>query len=142
MIIAFLFILLFSACSPQPSVGTEVKTETADSTSSNPSTDARLSKIKLPPGFKIEIYSDAVPNARAMALSPSGTLYVGTMSEGKVYAIKDKDGDGKSRTETKIHESRGGSNGCPRKERIPFWASRQSNRHSSLRSGDASGYFP
>src|SRR6187431_528634 len=102
MIIAFLFILLFSACSPQPSVGTEVKTEMPDSTSANPSTDARLSKIKLPPGFKIEIYSDAVPNARAMALSPSGTLYVGTMSEGKVYAIKDKDGDGKAETKWTI----------------------------------------
>lgn len=102
MIIAFLFILLFSACSPQPSVGAEVKTEMPDSTSANPSTDARLSKIKLPPGFKIEIYSDAVPNARAMALSPSGTLYVGTMSEGKVYAIKDKDGDGKAETKWTI----------------------------------------
>lgn len=49
-----------------------------------------VDKIKLPPGFAIEIYADKVKNARQMALSPSGVLYVGTRSEGKVYAIQNK----------------------------------------------------
>jgi glucose/arabinose dehydrogenase len=39
--------------------------------------DIYLDKIKLPPGFKIELYA-RVPNARQMTMSPSGTLYVGT----------------------------------------------------------------
>lgn len=51
--------------------------------------------IRLPPGFEIEIYAGGVPNARQMALSPNGTLYVGTRSEGKVYAIPDADRDGR-----------------------------------------------
>lgn len=52
-----------------------------------------LSKIKLPDGFKIEVYADNVNNARSMCLSPNGTLFVGTRDVGKVYALKDTDGD-------------------------------------------------
>lgn len=52
-----------------------------------------IDTIKLPPGFKIEVYASGVRNARSMALSPSGTLYVGTRSKGDVYALRDTDGD-------------------------------------------------
>ena len=48
--------------------------------------------ISLPPGFKIETYAD-VPNARSMALSESGILFVGTRSSDKVYAVVDNDND-------------------------------------------------
>ena len=37
-----------------------------------------LNLIHLPPGFKIDIYADDLPNARQMALSPQGILYVGS----------------------------------------------------------------
>ena len=47
----------------------------------------RLDRITLPPGFTIEVFSDAVPGARSMALSPAGTLFVGTREKGVVYAI-------------------------------------------------------
>ena len=47
----------------------------------------RLDRIALPPGFTIEVFSDAVPGARSMALSPAGTLFVGTREKGVVYAI-------------------------------------------------------
>ena len=46
-----------------------------------------LELIKLPPGFTIDIYASNVPGARQMTLSPNGTLYVGTRSAGKVYAV-------------------------------------------------------
>ena len=55
-----------------------------------------LNLIELPPGFTIEIYAKDVPNARAMVLSPQGTLYVGSRREGKVYAIVDQDQDYKA----------------------------------------------
>ena len=45
-----------------------------------------LDRIRLPPGFEISLYAD-VPGARSMTLSPSGTLFVGTRAEGKVYAV-------------------------------------------------------
>lgn len=52
-----------------------------------------LDKIELPPGFRIELYA-TVPDARSMTLSDNGVLYVGTRRlEGKVYAVRDLDGD-------------------------------------------------
>jgi glucose/arabinose dehydrogenase len=55
-----------------------------------------LDKIKLPPGFRIDLYASNVPNAREMVLSPNGTLFVGTRNEGNVYAVLDNDKDGKA----------------------------------------------
>ena len=52
-----------------------------------------LEKITLPPGFSIAIYADDVPDARSMTLSPHGTLFVGTRSDGNVYAVIDADRD-------------------------------------------------
>ncbi len=52
-----------------------------------------LSKITLPDGFKISLFADNVKGARQMALGPSGVLFVGSMREGKVYAVVDRDSD-------------------------------------------------
>ena len=46
-----------------------------------------LSDIQLPPGFSIEIWSDAVPNARSLALGANGTVFVATRRDGRVYAL-------------------------------------------------------
>jgi glucose/arabinose dehydrogenase len=46
-----------------------------------------LEKINLPAGFAIEVYA-RVPNARAMVWGAQGTLFVGSMSAGKVYAVR------------------------------------------------------
>jgi glucose/arabinose dehydrogenase len=54
-----------------------------------------LDEIKLPAGFAIEVYATGVDNARQMALGDKGTLFVGSRSAGKVYAIVDQDGDKK-----------------------------------------------
>ena len=51
-----------------------------------------LDKIKLPPGFEIGVFADSVPNARAMVLGDKGTLFVGSMRAGKVYAVRSRDG--------------------------------------------------
>ncbi len=46
-----------------------------------------LETIKLPPGFSIELLA-RVENARGMALGARGTLFVGSMQAGKVYAVR------------------------------------------------------
>ncbi len=46
-----------------------------------------LDKIKLPPGFSIEVLV-RVDNARGMALGTKGTLFVGSMRAGKVVAVR------------------------------------------------------
>ena len=58
--------------------------------------DAPLEKLTLPPGFRIEVYASDVENARQMALSPDGTLFVSTRQAGNVYAVLDEDGDQKA----------------------------------------------
>jgi glucose/arabinose dehydrogenase len=73
-----------------PATETPVATTSA---SEAPATDLPLDKIVLPDGFSIAIYAEEVPNARAMSLSPNGTLFVGSRGEGKVHAVVDSDGD-------------------------------------------------
>ena len=55
-----------------------------------------LDKITVPDGFTIEVYASGVPNARSMALSPTGTLFVSTRQAGDVYAVLDHDQDQKA----------------------------------------------
>jgi glucose/arabinose dehydrogenase len=51
-----------------------------------------LQKIKLPSGFKIELYA-LVPDARHMAVGPNaGVVFVGTRKS-KMYAVTDRDKD-------------------------------------------------
>ncbi|SNT35403.1 Glucose/arabinose dehydrogenase, beta-propeller fold [Noviherbaspirillum humi] len=50
---------------------------------------ANLKRIKLPPGFKIDLYA-VVPDARQMAIGPStGIVYVGTRKT-RVWAVTDR----------------------------------------------------
>ena len=60
-------------------------------------TDPMLSRISLPEGFSISLYSNKVPGARSLALGTEGTLFVGTRSK-TVYALSDKDGDNYAET--------------------------------------------
>src|SRR5207249_3963178 len=61
-----------------------------------PTAAAEMSEIALPPGFRIAVYAAEVPNARQMALGPGGDVFVGSRSEGKVYAVVDRDGDNRA----------------------------------------------
>ena len=61
-----------------------------------PPEDPRLTQIKLPEGFYIRVYAKGVPGARSLNLSPNGTLFVGTRSNSRVYALRDEDGDHKA----------------------------------------------
>ena len=54
--------------------------------------DKILATIKLPPGFKIAVWADGVPQARQMAWGDKGTLFVGTFDKGTVHAVSGPDG--------------------------------------------------
>lgn len=53
-----------------------------------------LARLELPPGFHIALYAGDVGNARELALGDGGTVFAGSLSAGKVYALTDADGDG------------------------------------------------
>jgi glucose/arabinose dehydrogenase len=57
--------------------------------------DVPLHRVALPEGFVIEVYAE-VKEARSLALSPSGTVFVGSQDEGRVVALVDSDGDGRA----------------------------------------------
>ena len=52
--------------------------------------------ITLPPGFRISLFADSLPNARSMTSGPGGMLFVGTRKAGRVYALVDRDRDFKA----------------------------------------------
>jgi glucose/arabinose dehydrogenase len=57
-----------------------------------PSADLPVSKLKLPPGFKAEVYAEGIPDARFMTVGDKGTVFVGNRLQNNVYAIVDQGG--------------------------------------------------
>jgi len=56
-----------------------------------PASEIPISKLKLPAGFKAEIWATGLPGGRAMALSEDGKkVYVGTRVIGRVYEVTDE----------------------------------------------------
>ncbi len=51
-----------------------------------------LAQLKLPKGFKIEVYASGIPDARSIRIGDKGTVFVSNRTRDKVYAIVDKDG--------------------------------------------------
>jgi hypothetical protein len=52
-----------------------------------------VKKIKLPPGFKVEVYQAGVLDARGMREGDKGTIFVSSLFvAGKIYAITNKGG--------------------------------------------------
>jgi glucose/arabinose dehydrogenase len=60
--------------------------------------DVKLEKIKLPENFTIEVWAAKVPNARSLAISEKGIVFVGNRQDKKVYALVDENQDGKADT--------------------------------------------
>ena len=87
--------LFFAACNSNITKSTG-NTDTSDTSKDVYEGNLPLDKVKLPPGFRIDVYADDVPNARSMDLSTSGTLFVGTRDLGDVYAVKDQNNDFKT----------------------------------------------
>ncbi len=73
--------------------GTPMEIETVPQTGPNAEQLRKnLAKIKLPPGFKIDLYA-IVPDARHMAVGPStGVVFVGTRKT-KLWAVTDRNKD-------------------------------------------------
>ncbi|HEY0663420.1 MAG TPA: PQQ-dependent sugar dehydrogenase, partial [Thiobacillaceae bacterium] len=56
-----------------------------------PASEIPVSKIKLPKGFKAEIWATGLPGGRAMAVSQDGKkVYLGTRAIGRVYEVTDE----------------------------------------------------
>jgi glucose/arabinose dehydrogenase len=67
-----------------------------------------VDKLKVPAGFKVEVYANGLANARSLARGTDGTIFVGTRQVGRVYAITEKDGKRTVKTiAEKLHRPNG-----------------------------------
>jgi hypothetical protein len=54
-----------------------------------PASEIPVDKIKVPKGFKVELWASGMPGARAMAQGDKGKIYIGTRTIGRVYEVTD-----------------------------------------------------
>lgn len=91
---SFIILTTFAECNfPQKPAAKTTEAGPKKSATVPAKTNLPLYHIKLPAGFKIDVFAEEVENARSLCLSPSGTLFVGTRDKGNVYALRDTDGD-------------------------------------------------
>ncbi|HWI78288.1 MAG TPA: PQQ-dependent sugar dehydrogenase, partial [Ramlibacter sp.] len=55
-------------------------------------TELAVSKLRVPTGFKVEVWAEGVPEARSLALGDKGTVFVSNRNLSNVYAIVDQGG--------------------------------------------------
>jgi hypothetical protein len=60
-----------------------------------PVQDIPVRNLRVPPGFRVELWAAGVPGVRAMSRAESGKIYAGTRGIGRVYEITD---NGSART--------------------------------------------
>lgn len=95
-ILLLMLFVAFVACKEDKESQNEESTEeVAENTEEIPeyTGDLPLDRLNFPDGFSIDVYAENIEGARSMAMGADGTLFVGTRNEGKVYALKDTDGD-------------------------------------------------
>lgn len=84
------------ACSPEggetDATSAIVSVSTADSVLYK---NLNLEALQLPEGFSIDVFA-RVNNARSLAVSPGGLIFVGNRGADKVYALRDTTGDYKA----------------------------------------------
>src|SRR5207244_380556 len=57
-----------------------------------PAKDLPVDKLKVPQGFKVEVWADGIPEARSLALGDKGTIFVSNRNAKNVYAVVDSGG--------------------------------------------------
>lgn len=99
---ALLFLVGLTACGPRPqaapspaATAAPAPVPAAAQTEASLEVARDLTFVKLPAGFRIEMFAADLPGARSLARAEGGTIFVGTR-ERRVYAIADRDGDGRA----------------------------------------------
>ena len=57
-----------------------------------PASEVPIDKLKVPAGFKVEVWADGIPEARSLALGDKGTVFVSNRLAKNVYALVDRGG--------------------------------------------------
>ncbi len=57
-----------------------------------PPEEIPMNRIQVPAGFQVELWAHGMPGARMMTRGDKGTVFIGTRTIGRVYAVMDQDG--------------------------------------------------
>ncbi|MEO9870569.1 PQQ-dependent sugar dehydrogenase [Ekhidna sp.] len=90
-----ILLIFLASCSSKSPDSTEPEEPAEEEVSLVSYEGLSLDSIQLPDGFKIDVFA-RVNNARSMALTENGTLFVSNRGGDKVYALRDTDGDWKA----------------------------------------------
>ena len=89
----FICLLLSAACTTAKKESLVAQAKSPAAATPAYSGKLPIDKIVLPAGFRISVFAENIDGARSLCLSPGGTLFVSTRDKGKVYAIRDTNGD-------------------------------------------------
>jgi glucose/arabinose dehydrogenase len=81
-----------------PEQGSSTLAPLAGRLTATPPDQVPLNRLKVPQGFKLELWAHGLPGGRAMARADNGKIYVGTRGIGRVYEITDNGGQRTVRT--------------------------------------------
>jgi glucose/arabinose dehydrogenase len=70
--------------------------------------DLPIDKLKVPAGFKVEVWAEGLPGARSLAQGDKGTVFVGTRQLKDVYAVTERGGKREVKTVLKGLDSPNG----------------------------------
>ena len=70
--------------------------------------DLPVDKLKVPAGFKVEVWAEGLPGARSLAQGDKGTVFVGTRQLKDVYAVTERGGKREVKTVLKGLDSPNG----------------------------------
>ena len=54
-----------------------------------PTAEIPVSRLRVPDGFRVELWAEGLPGIRIMVRGEGGTIFAGTRTIGRVYAIRD-----------------------------------------------------
>lgn len=109
LVLCIISVFWYACSSPESSIDND-STDSSNHEMDTTKEATGLDRINLPDGFTITVFAE-VDNARSMAISPAGVIYVGNRSGNKVYAVKDTDGDGKADEKHEIAKGLNSPNG-------------------------------
>src|SRR5438309_9277598 len=70
--------------------------------------DLPTDKLKVPAGFKVEVWAEGIPEARSLTLGEKGTVFVSNRNAKSVYAVVDQGGKREVKTILKDQDAPNG----------------------------------
>lgn len=61
-----------------------------------PVDDARISQLRVAPGFAVNVFARNLGNTRVLAVAPNGDVYLSRREQGDILRLQDANGDGRA----------------------------------------------